>query len=297
MVNKLHQTMERLKRFVEFRGSRTVMRLLLEQVSDEREEIRTINLRFFALLEVTERQRELTAADRLENEVKDLQQLVDEHLKDRSNEPPSSIASFPAKELDPVKPAVEPPTSLASVPLSLREVSAPNGFEVEKPAMSVDMNINQADVEIAKSEQALILKQEKEKTMLREELERKELEGKLQWKEQEFKREIQQIKLEHEKRLEELKIEELDKRHQMEKKMASIELRHQLAASRMGDNSSRAGGRRKDIESLPQESVKDKVDRMFGKMEDSSAEKVSGIRTASHPSDPILKVAEAILKT
>ena len=170
MVNKLHQTMEKLKRFVEFRGSRTVMRLLLEQVSDEREEIRTINLRFFALLEVTERQRELTAADRLENEVKDLQQLVDEHLKDRSNEPPSSIASFPAKELDPVKPAVEPPTSLASVPLSLREVSAPNGFEVEKPAMSVDMNINQADVEIAKSEQALILKQEKEKTMLREEL-------------------------------------------------------------------------------------------------------------------------------
>ena len=199
MVNKLHQTMEKLKRFVAFRGSRTVMRLLLEQVSDEREEIRTINLRFFALLEVTERQRELTAADRLENEVKDLQQLVDEHLKDRSNEPPSSIASFPAKELDPVKPAVEPPTSLASVPLSLREVSAPNGFEVEKPAMSVDMNINLADVEIAKSEQALILKQEKEKTMLREELERKELEAKLQWKEQEFKREIQQIKLEHEK--------------------------------------------------------------------------------------------------
>ena len=36
---------------------------------------------------------------------------------------------------------------------------------------------------------------------------------------------------------------------------------------------------------------------MFGKMEDSSAQKVYGIRTASQPSDPILKVAEAILKT
>ena len=57
------------------------------------------------------------------------------------------------------------------------------------------MNINQAYVEIAKSEQALLLRQEKEKTMLREELEKKELEAKLQWKEKEFIREIQQIKL------------------------------------------------------------------------------------------------------
>ena len=94
-----------------------------------------------------------------------------------------------------------------------------------------------------------------------------------------------------------MKIEELDKRHQVEKKIASIERRHQLAASRMGDDLSQNGGHRKDIESLPQESVKDKVDRMFSKMGDSSAQKGSGIRTASQPSDPILKVAEAILKT
>ena len=163
--------------------------------------------------------------------------------------------------------------------------------------MSADMNINQADIEKAKSEQALLQRQEEEKTILRKELESKELEAKLQWKEQEFKREIQQIKLEHEKRLEELKIEELDKRHQVEKKIASIERRHQLAASRMGDDLSQNGGHRKDIESLPQESAKDKVDRMFSKMGDSSAQKGSGIRTASQPSDPILNVAEAILKT
>ena len=62
------------------------------------------------------------------------------------------------------------------------------------------------------------------------------------------------------------------------------------------DNSTRAGGHCKDTESLPQESVKDKVDQMFGKMEDSSVQKVYGIRTASQPSDPILKVAEVILK-
>ena len=293
-VNKLHQTMEKLKRFLEFRGSRAVMRLLLEQVFETWEEIRTMNFRFFALLEAAEQQREQTAAERLENEVEDLRQRIDEHLKERINEPPSSIAS---------------------IPLSLRKVSAPKGIvfgkpamsadmninqadiEFGKPAMSADMNINQADIETAKSEQALLLRQEEEKTILRKELERKELEAKLQWKEQEFKREIQQIKLEHEKRLEELKIEELDKRHRVEKKIASIERRHQLAASRMGDDLSQNGGHRKDIESLPQESVKDKVDRMFSKMGDSSAQKGSGIRTASQPSDPILKVAEAILKT
>ena len=268
--------MEKLKRFLEFRRSRTVMRLLLEQVSETREEIRTINFRFFALLEAAEQQRQQTAAERLENEVEDLRQRIDEHLKERTNEPPSSIAS---------------------IPLSLRKVSAPKGIEFGKPAMSADMNINQADIEKAKSEQALLQRQEEEKTILRKELESKELEAKLQWKEQEFKREIQQIKLEHEKRLEELKIEELDKRHQVEKKIASIERRHQLAASRMGDDLSQNGGHRKDIESLPQESVKDKVDRMFSKMGDSSAQKGSGIRTASQPSDPILNVAEAILKT
>ena len=232
--------------------------------------------RFFALLEAAEQQREQTAAERLENEVEDLRQRIDEHLKERINEPPSSIAS---------------------IPLSLRKVSAPKGIEFGKPAMSADMNYNQAAIETAKSEQALLLRQEEEKTILRKELERKELEATLQWKEQEFKPEIQQIKLEHEKRLEELKIEELDKRHQVEKKIASIERRHQLAASRMGDDLSQNGGHRKDIESLPQESVKDKVDRMFSKMGDSSAQKGSGIRTASQPSDPILKVAGAILKT
>ena len=42
------------------------------------------------------------------------------------------------------------------------------------------------------------------------------------------------LKLEHEKRLEELKIEELDKRHQVEKKIASTERRHQLAAQPHG---------------------------------------------------------------
>ena len=48
-VNKLHQTMEKLKRFLEFRGSRTMMRLLLEQVFETREEIRAINFRFSAM--------------------------------------------------------------------------------------------------------------------------------------------------------------------------------------------------------------------------------------------------------
>ena len=164
--------MEKLKHFLEFRGSRAVMRLLLEQVFETREEIRTINFRFFALLEAAEQQREQTAVERLENEVEDLRQRIDEHLKERINEPPSSIAS---------------------IPLSLRKVSAPKGIEFGKPAMSADMNINQADIETAKSEQALLLRQEEEKTTLGKELERKELEAKLQWKEQEFKREIQQI--------------------------------------------------------------------------------------------------------
>ena len=160
-VNKLHQTMEKLKHFLEFRGSRTVMRLFLEQQT--REEIRTINFRFFALLEAAEQQREQTAAERLENEVEDLRQHIDEHLKERINEPPPSIAS---------------------IPLSLRKASAPKGIEFGKLAMSADMNINQADIETAQSEQALLLRQEEEKTILRKELERKELEAKLQWKEQ-----------------------------------------------------------------------------------------------------------------
>lgn len=51
------------------------------------------------------------------------------------------------------------------------------------------------------------------------------------------------------------------------------------------------------VRTLKEESVKDKVDRMFGKFGDSSAQKGSVIRTTSQPSDPMLKVAEAILKT
>ena len=92
--------------------------------------------------------------------------------------------------------------------MSLRKVSAPKGIQFGKLATSADMNINLADFE----RQDKKTRQEEEKTILRKELERKELEAKLQSKEQEFKREIQQIKLEHEKRLEDLKIEELDKR-------------------------------------------------------------------------------------
>ena len=83
----------------------------------------------------------------------------------------------------------------------------------------------------------------------------------------------------------------------MKLKIASIERGHQLAASYMGDDLSQTGGRREGIESLLPESVKDNVDRMFGKLGDSSAEKGSGIRTASQPCDPISKVADAILKT
>ena len=242
------------------------MCLLLEKVFETREEIRTITYQFFALLEAVEQQIVQTAAERFENEVEDLRQRIKEHLKERINELASTVAL---------------------IPLSLRKVSAPKGIEFGKLATSADMNTNQTDVEIAKSEQALLLRQEEEKAILRNELERKELEAKLQWKEQEFKREIQQIKLEHEKCLEELKIEELDKRHQVGKRIASIERGHQLTVSYMGDDLSQTGGRRKDIESLLQESVKDKVDRMFGKFGDSSAQKGSGIRTTSQPSDPI----------
>ncbi len=54
------RTVEKLKRFVKFRGSRTVMRLLLEQVFETLEEIRTRNFRFFALLQATEQQKEQT---------------------------------------------------------------------------------------------------------------------------------------------------------------------------------------------------------------------------------------------
>ena len=69
------------------------MRLLLEQVFETREEIRTINYRFFALLEAAEKQIEQTAAERFENEVEELRQRIKEHLKERINEPPSTIDS------------------------------------------------------------------------------------------------------------------------------------------------------------------------------------------------------------
>lgn len=131
-VNKLRQTMKKLKRFLEFRGSRTVMRLLLEQVFETREEMRTINDGFFARLEAAEQQMEQTAAERFKNEVEELRQGIKEHLKERINEPPSTIAS---------------------IPLSLRKVSAPKGIQFGKLATSTDMNINQADVETTKRRQ------------------------------------------------------------------------------------------------------------------------------------------------
>jgi len=49
--------------------------------------------------------------------------------------------------------------------LSLRKVSAPKGIEFGK----LTMNINLADVETAKIEQALLLRQEEEKTILSKE--------------------------------------------------------------------------------------------------------------------------------
>jgi len=128
-VNKLRQTMKKLKRFLEFRGSRTVMRLLLEQLFETREEMRTINYRFFARLEAAEQQIEQTAAERFKNEVEELRQGIKEHLKETINEPPSTIAS---------------------IPLSLRKVSAPKGSQFGKLATSTDMNINQADIETTK---------------------------------------------------------------------------------------------------------------------------------------------------
>lgn len=58
------------------------------------------------------------------------------------------------------------------------------GLKLGKPAMGAHISIHQAGVQIVKSEQDLLVKQEKETAMLLGELKRKGFEPKLQLKEQ-----------------------------------------------------------------------------------------------------------------
>lgn len=99
--------------------------------------------------------------------------------------------------------------------------------------------------------------------------------------------------------MEELKITEMNQRCHAERKLASIELRHQFATCHKGSEKGEDGATepREKMEDLPWESMKEKIDRLFRTTEETPAPKAPMLLTQHETSAPLLKVAKAILKT
>ena len=99
--------------------------------------------------------------------------------------------------------------------------------------------------------------------------------------------------------MEELKIAEMNQRHQAERKLASIQLRHQFATchkwSVKGEDGATEPGEK--MEDLPWESMKEINDCLFQTTEETPAPKAPTLLAQHKTCAPLLKVAKAILKT
>lgn len=99
--------------------------------------------------------------------------------------------------------------------------------------------------------------------------------------------------------MEELKIPEMNQHRRVERKLASIELHHQFAAfhkgSEKGEDEATKPGEK--VEDLPWESMKEKINHLFRTTEETLAPKAPTLLAQHKASVPLLKVAEAILKT
>lgn len=95
-----------------------------------------------------------------------MQVCLEQHLRRREKDPPSSVAS----------------TELPKLSSAFKER--------ETEPQAVDINARNLDFELAKSEQALVLKHEREMTKYREELQLKEYKVRLRLQEQQFQHEV-----------------------------------------------------------------------------------------------------------
>ena len=251
------------------------MRVYMEQASQQIIEVRGISGRLLAMLDETEKLREESSFQRLEDDLKRIRVSLEQHLRGREKDQPSSVAS----------------TELPKLSSAFKKR--------ETDPQAVDINARNLDFELAKSEQALVLKHKKEMTKNREELHRKEYEVRLPLQEQQFQHEVQRIKFEYDKRIEELKIAEMNQRRQAERKLASIELRHQFATCHKGSERGEDGATEpgEKVEDLPWANMKEKIDRLFRTTEETPAPKAPTLLAQHETSVPLLKVAKAILKT
>ena len=165
-ARSFQQLLEKVKDLIATRGSRTVMRVYMEQASEQIIEVRGITGRLLAMLDETEKLREESSFQRLEYDLESMRVSLEQHLRGREKDPPSSVAS----------------TELPKLSSAFKKR--------ETDPQAVDINARNLDFELANSEQALVLKHEREMTKYREELQRREYEVRLRLQEQQFQHEV-----------------------------------------------------------------------------------------------------------
>jgi len=257
-TRSFQQLHDKVKDLIATEGSHTVTRVYMEQASEQIVDVRGISGRLLAMLDKTEKLREESSFQRLEDDLESMQVRLEEHLRGRGKDPPSSVASTELPKLS----------------------SAFKVHEIEPEA--VDINARKLDFELAKSQQALVLKHQREMTKYREELQRKEYKVRLHLQEQQFQHKVQRIKLEYDKHMEELKIAE------MERKLASIKLAHQFATCHKGmekgeDEATEPGEK---VEDLRWESMKEKIDHLLCTTEETPAPRASTLLAQHEASVP-----------
>lgn len=178
-TKSLQQLLDKIKELIDSRRSQTVMRIYMEQASKQIHEVKVINDRLLALLDETERRSEESNVKRLEEDLESVRLRLQQHLHEKENDPPSSVAS----------PSLPNPASTCK---ELTTTEAPD--------------VHAENVKVVKRQQALLSRHEKEMTKFQEELQRKEFEVRLRLQELQFRNEVEKIKLEHENRSEEMKI-------------------------------------------------------------------------------------------
>ena len=159
-TRSFQELLDKVKDLIATQGSRIVMHVYMEQASEQIIEVRGISGRLLAMLHETEKLREESSFQQLEDDLESMQVSLGQHLRGREKDPPSSVAS----------------TELPKLSLAFKER--------ETDPKSVD--INARNFELVKSEQALVLRHEREITKYREELQCKEYEVRLRLQEQQF---------------------------------------------------------------------------------------------------------------
>lgn len=120
------------------------MHVYMEQASDQIIEVRGISGCLLAMLDETEKLREESSFQRLEDDLESMRVSLEQHLRGRENDPPPSVAS----------------TELPKLSLAFKE------HETDPQAV----DINARNFELVKCDEALVLKQEREMTKYRGEI-------------------------------------------------------------------------------------------------------------------------------